>query len=736
MINKSIVDGFTSLDGCYKLSDSDCTIDCYVIPRSILERKQEIDDWELKTNSVYLLIGKQNDKIMAYAGKGEIGKDKESAMRRLQQHLTKNAELTEKYFSFWTQALVFVCKNTDPGLQWDTSITGDLEAILIGDIKYEYNWKGKSESIRNPLSPDRIRGHAVKLACIKGYVKELGFTFLDEDNTAVSSKNLSKNSSGSTIVTEEEIAKQEKQIIDKTVALETKNLEIDARIPEYTTPEKVVNQMLDLLPWDTFNHETKFLDLACKGGEFLALIHDRLSEVLQRDEYFSKYTGKEKDVRIHDYIVNNQLYGVAIGDNSYAITMDRVYDCPHIVKAKTGAQGYINYIKCLSGTDSKKQYEKQQILKAQQSYINEILGVQNMTFDVVIGNPPYQETTGGGNNGGKVIYDSFILNGLNISDKLCMIVKNNWMNSDSLKGLREEVIKSGLKTLTNYSLLGDIFPNMGIAASIIYIDKNYNGAIDYKEIVKDKIVNEYVEDIKNNGFIPASKYECSIVSKVKAITKESFAHHVVGMSPFGINTNGAISNGFIDESVKKTDYYNIGLKYVDNFTYTNLDCFTKNIELVDKYKIICPKQIHKTNNPIPSVLGLRPNNICSASYSLMYCDADAKRASNVAKYIKTRFFRFLTYCLADSLCGLNAYRVSLVPDQDFTSASNIDWSQPISNIDRQLYKKYNLSEDEVAYIESTIKSLDTTVEASPTMKFTLQEAEANLINRRIQNEEF
>ena len=317
-----------------------------------------------------------------------------------------------------------------------------------------------------------------------------------------------------------------------------------------------------------------------------------------------------------------------------------------------------------------------------------------------------------------------------------MIVKNNWMNSDALKGLRDVVIKSGLKTLINYSLLGDIFPNMGIAASIIYIDKNYNGAIDYKEIVKDKVVNEYVEDMKNSEFIPASKYEYSIVSKVKAITKDSFAHHVVGTNPFGISTNGAISNGFVDESVIKTDYYNIGLKYVDNFTYTNLDCFTKNIELVDKYKIICPKQIHKTNNPIPSVLGLRPNNICSGSFSLMYCDADVEKASNVAKYIKTRFFRFLTYCLADSLCGLKAYRVSLVPDQDFTSASNIDWSQSIANIDKQLYKKYNLSEEEVAYIESTIKSLDTTVEASPTMRFTLQEAEANLINRRIQNEEF
>jgi len=330
---------------------------------------------------------------------------------------------------------------------------------------------------------------------------------------------------------------------------------------------------------------------------------------------------------------------------------------------------------------------------------------REMKIDIVISNPPYQETTGGGNNGGKVIYDSFILNGLKISNTLCMIVKNNWMNSDSLKDLRQSILKSGLKTIKNYSLLGNVFPSMGISASIIYIDKNYNGNIDYTEIVKDKVVNEYNEDIRDIGFIPASKYEYTIVKKVTEKTKNSFNNYVIGSNPFGIDTNGAISNGFIDESVIKTDEYNIALRYVDSVSYTNLNCITKNRDIVDKYKIVCPKQIHKTNNPIPSVIGLLPNQICSGSYSLMYYDIDMTNASNAAKYVKTRYFRFLVYCLADTLCRLNSYRVSLVPDQDFTNQSDIDWTQSISDIDKQLYKKYNLSEEEIDYIEKTIKPM-------------------------------
>lgn len=674
-----------------KLTNNDYGTVAFLLSRNdILPNKDKnaksFSDIELTYNCIYFLIGyEQNSNStteMMYVGQAGIRENNQSVLDRLNEHAWKGTD-PAKYLDKWTDIVVV----TNEKKAWGATELDALEHIFwsLIPVGNRYN------SIKPSCTGADLSKFTEAVKQIKEYLDYLQFTMFKEKTDAVLTQNIS------------DIARAKSEIpvdLDRGTA----------RIPNITTPPRIVAKMLELLPSEIWNDETKFLDPACKDGGFLRAIYDKL---VKDPKLIAKYNGNVDSLK--NKILSN-LYGIALNQNSKAVTIKNLNGFGYNVTVVTN---YVNKLRENKLAD----------------IIKEEFG-EDMTFDVVIGNPPYQETTGGGNNGGKVIYDSFILNGLSISDKLCMIVKNNWMNSDALKGLRDVVIKSGLKTLINYSLLGDIFPNMGIAASIIYIDKNYNGAIDYKEIVKDKVVNEYVEDMKNSEFIPASKYEYSIVSKVKAITKDSFAHHVVGTNPFGISTNGAISNGFVDESVIKTDYYNIGLKYVDNFTYTNLDCFTKNIELVDKYKIICPKQIHKTNNPIPSVLGLRPNNICSGSFSLMYCDADVEKASNVAKYIKTRFFRFLTYCLADSLCGLKAYRVSLVPDQDFTSASNIDWSQSIANIDKQLYKKYNLSEEEVAYIESTIKSLDTTVEASPTMRFTLQEAEANLINRRIQNEEF
>ena len=75
------------------------------------------------------------------------------------------------------------------------------------------------------------------------------------------------------------------------------------------------------------------------------------------------------------------------------------------------------------------------------------------------------------------------------------------------------------------------------------------------------------------------------------------------------------------------------------------------------------------------------------------------------KYIKTKFLRFLAMLSCDTMCRVGPYRFKLVPDQDFTSSSDIDWSQSVEDIDKQLYKKYNLTPDEIAYIEKTIKPM-------------------------------
>jgi hypothetical protein len=458
-----------------------------------------------------------------------------------------------------------------------------------------------------------------------------------------------------------------------------------ARIPEIVTPHRIVKAMIDMLPDYIWNDKTVFLDIACKGGEYLREIYDRLMdcEIMQ-----SKFPN---NIERSNHIFKNQIYGIALSQTSFERTTKKLLGEDRNIRI---IPDYINKLKSNN---------KNAILDT----LNKEFG-KEMKIDVVIGNPPYQETTDGGLNGGKVLYDKFIYSAMSLADITCMIVKNNWMNSDSLKELRETMLAGGLKTLINYSLLGDVFPTMGIAASIINIDKEYATSpaykLDYCEIQKNSVVNEYSADIRGLGFIPASIFEYEIVKKVQAKTTKSFKEHVIGLSPFGINTNGSLgkNNGFIDESMIKTDGYDILLRYENDIAYTNINSFTKNTDLVNKYKLICPKQIHKNNNPIPKVIGLKPNEICSASFSLMYCDDNGEKAVNVYKYIKTRFFRFLVYCLADSLCGLNSYRVSLVPDQDFTNTSDIDWTQSISNIDKQLYTKYNLSEEEIQHIENTI----------------------------------
>ena len=64
--------------------------------------------------------------------------------------------------------------------------------------------------------------------------------------------------------------------------------------------------------------------------------------------------------------------------------------------------------------------------------------------------------------------------------------------------------------------------------------------------------------------------------------------------------------------------------------------------------------------------------------------------------------------MKQAISGINISSKSFmfVPLQDFTSDSDIDWSQFITDIDKQLYKKYNLSDEEIAYIESTIKPME------------------------------
>ncbi len=86
------------------------------------------------------------------------------------------------------------------------------------------------------------------------------------------------------------------------------------------------------------------------------------------------------------------------------------------------------------------------------------------------------------------------------------------------------------------------------------------------------------------------------------------------------------------------------------------------------------------------------------------CD-EIDDAKAIMKYIKTKFARTLLGILKITQHN-TPERWAYVPLQNFTSDSDIDWSQPVADVDKQLYAKYGLDEDEISFIESHVKEMN------------------------------
>ena len=153
----------------------------------------------------------------------------------------------------------------------------------------------------------------------------------------------------------------------------------------------------------------------------------------------------------------------------------------------------------------------------------------------------------------------------------------------------------------------------------------------------------------------------------------------------------------------------------ENITYINPSEITKGNEYINKYKIMMskmsaehagePDKNGKFSIFTKSMKVLLPNEVCTHSYFLIGAYSNLKETENTLNYLKTKFVRFV---IMTTLSAVNLSKLVFgnVPIQNFTSGSDIDWSKSIPEIDEQLYTKYNLSEDEIAFIEEKIKPMD------------------------------
>ena len=283
-----------------------------------------------------------------------------------------------------------------------------------------------------------------------------------------------------------------------------------------------------------------------------------------------------------------------------------------------------------------------------------------------------------------------------------------------LDNFREENINDKHFTLIHdYENDQEIFPNTDIGGGIMYFlwDKNHNGQLDYYMHNNDSIIK--TKRFLNTGdSIIIRDYNSSVIVK-KSHSEDSFMKLVSSQKPFGLRADIIRTKPEYFSNIKTREkevkfFAWDGMPTIKFISKENL----KNLDNVEKWKVFLSKtadppiRFGRENNEIlrKPFLG-EPNNACSETYIMIGPFDNDYEAKTCLKYIKTKFLRFLVLQKKKTQ-NVSKDVFEFVPLQDFTDKSDIDWSKSISEIDQQLYKKYNLTEDEINFIESKIKPME------------------------------
>ncbi len=341
-------------------------------------------------------------------------------------------------------------------------------------------------------------------------------------------------------------------------------------------------------------------------------------------------------------------------------------------------------------------------------------GDKSMKFDIIIGNPPYQLTDGGGMNGisAKPIYHLFVDQAIALNPKfLCMIIPSRWMTGG--KGLdyfREKCLKD-----TRFSMVHDfendkeIFPSADIGGGVMYFlwQRNHNDMLDYFVHKEGKIVHDKRYLSTGESIIIRDTFASRIVSKIDH--KNSFSSIVSSRKPFdfGADIFKTSPEFFSERKDEKHSIKFYGWDGVPTVKYIENDKI-KNKKLSGAFKVFISKtgdpyfRMGRTNKQILRMpfIGLQ-DTACSETYLCIgEYDSDSIPKA-IIKYISTKFFRFLVLQKKKTQ-NVSKDVFEFVPLLDFSNNSVINWEKSISCINNQLYSIYGLSEEEQNYIEDLI----------------------------------
>lgn len=446
---------------------------------------------------------------------------------------------------------------------------------------------------------------------------------------------------------------------------------------EIVTPKNIAKDMIAMLPDMDNIEEVKFLDIASKQGEFAYAIYNRFATVNEA--------------------VKNNIYSLPTSKLCYEFTR-KIY--------KLLGMPVENVIADFTTYDLIKENSEEKIKR-----------LNDMKFNVIVGNPPYQENIDKNRSLAKQLFPKFIELGIRMNPQyLSLITPSRWFTADgqdnSFPKLRD-FVKEHNHFSTIVSGNGKkIFPNTELGGVCYFLwMPSHNGDtefIDNQNKERDVLRRPLFEN-DLSIILPLNKIASIAKKVIKSQKFTAFNTITTGRDAFGIvgkNFNAISKDEAFPNSVEVQCAHEVK-------RYYEKDRITKNTKILSSHKVFTSKGNGGagllTDDKAVNIIGKSyiagPNVACTDSMIPFGAFDNKLEAINLQKYMMTKFLRFMVGILKVSQ---NLYQnvYQFVPLQDFTSESDIDWSKSVAEIDQQLYAKYGLDESEIAFIESKIKPME------------------------------
>lgn len=514
---------------------------------------------------------------------------------------------------------------------------------------------------------------------------------------------------------------------------------------EVFTPPEMANQMLDMLTtaWaeqhcgaDLWADPTvTFLDPFTKSGVFLREIVRRLTEGLTP-------TIPDLKERV-DHILTRQVYGIAITDLTGYLARRSVYcskyaNGPHsVAQSFTTQDGNIWFRrtehtwgggkrefrrdpltgeeitvytkrKCIYCGANEEDYGRGEELETHayalihtddvKARVSELFG-EDMQFDVIIGNPPYQLSDGGYGTSAAPIYQKFVEKALELDPRFAVFVTpSRWFaGGKGLDEYRKKMLSDHrMKNLVDYPRLYEAFPGVKIRGGVSYFlwDRDHDGPCTIQTVWDGQPIGKPIARYLDAHDVLVRRNEAvPILEKVQAKNEPTLDTRVSSRKPFGLATNfkGKRTSSGMTEPVQL--YANQRTDWVEQSE------LLANREWVDDWKVLMTA-VQGTSAAIetkflskPIIAG--PGIACTETYLVAGRFGAEEEAARYALYLRSRFVRFLV-SLRKSTQHATKDVYAFVPDVPLDR----DWS------DALLYERYGLTGDEIAFIESQVAEHD------------------------------